>query len=130
MRLTALLIAAALAFAPFAANAQTDFPGKPVRIVLPYAPGGPNDILTRIVTDELAKQWKQPVLIEGKPGANGRLAYESVARSTPDGYTLASTVSSLATLPYVYNKLDFDPRKDLVPVTLMFQHVTFVTVPQ
>jgi len=130
--LSAILLSTSLSAALLvsgSAHAQSDFPSKPVRIVLPYAPGGPNDILTRMVTDELAKAWKQQIIIEGKPGANGRIAFESVARSAPDGYTLASTVSSLATLPHLYKQLDFDPRKDLVPVTQMFAHVTFVTVP-
>lgn len=109
-------------------QAQSDFPSKPVRIILPYASGGKNDVLTRLVGEQLQAQWGERLITESRPGANGRLAYETVARSAPDGYTLVSAVSSLATLPYLYKKLEFDPRRELIPVTQMFQNQSSVVI--
>jgi len=109
-------------------QAATDFPTKPIRIVLPYTAGSLNDNLLRMVTNELAPRWKQQVIVEGRPGAAGRVAYETVAKATPDGHTLVMAVSSLTTLPYLFNDLNFDPRRDLVGVTMMFQHVSVVSI--
>jgi tripartite-type tricarboxylate transporter receptor subunit TctC len=110
------------------AQAATDFPTKPVRIILPYAAGSINDNLLRMVLNELTPRWKQQYVVEGRPGAAGRVAYEAAAKSSPDGHTLVMAVSSLTTLPYLYKDLNFDPRKDLVGVTMMFQHAFTISI--
>src|ERR1043166_9125278 len=83
--LRALVVIAALAAVP--AYAQTDFPNRRIHMVVPYPAGGIVDIVTRIVTDKLAEIWRQPIIIEAKPGASGNIAWDQVARAEPDGYT-------------------------------------------
>src|SRR6516225_11101947 len=70
-----------------AGHAQTDFPNRHIHMVVPYPAGGIVDIATRIVTDKLSEIWRQPIVVEPKPGASGNLACEQVSRATPDGYT-------------------------------------------
>jgi tripartite-type tricarboxylate transporter receptor subunit TctC len=102
-----------------AAHAQ-QFPSKPVRIVVPYPPGAVTDTLPRMVADKLREQWGQPVVVENKPGASGRIGTEAVAKSPPDGYTLAvGIVDTVVTAPYLVKNLPYDPVKDLVPVTML-----------
>ena len=102
-----------------AAIAQT-YPNKPIRIVVPYAAGGTSDILARQIGPKLTDAWGQPVIIENKPGANGNVGAEFVARSTPDGTTLLLTdLGGLVISASVYPKLPFDPSKDFSPVVLV-----------
>jgi tripartite-type tricarboxylate transporter receptor subunit TctC len=93
------------------------FPEKPVRIVVPYTPGGLTDALARGLASELSKSWPQPVVVENRPGANTIIAAEFVARAAADGYTLllASDPTSSSN-QYLYNKLSYDPVRDFVPV--------------
>ena len=117
LRSAALLAAALLAALP--AQAQ-QFPTKPIRIVVPYAAGGTSDILARQIGPKLTDAWGQPVIVENKPGANGNVGAEFVARSTPDGYTLLLTdLGGLVISASVYPKLPFDPSKDFSPVVLV-----------
>lgn len=114
-----VLAAAGLGLATGAAAQGEAFPNKPVRIVVPYAAGGIADILARQVADRLAPAWRQPVVIENRPGAGGHLGGEMVARSSPDGYTLV-----LATIAHngafaMYKGLKYEPATDLVPVSLV-----------
>ena len=100
------------------ANAQ-EWPAKPVRIVVPFPPGGAADALPRIVGERLAARWGQPVVIDNRPGASGTIGTELVARAEPDGYTLVSTPPApLVINPYLYVKLPYDPGQ-LVPVSVM-----------
>jgi tripartite-type tricarboxylate transporter receptor subunit TctC len=106
--------------APLAASAQNAWPSKPLRIVVPYPPGGSSDIIARAIAQPLSEALKQPVLVENKPGANGNLGADYVAKSAPDGYTvLLCDVGALAISPSVYKKLSFDPSKDLRGVTML-----------
>jgi tripartite-type tricarboxylate transporter receptor subunit TctC len=116
---TALFVAASLAgFAP-AAQAQT-YPSKPIRIIVPYPAGGTSDILARSIGQKLSESLGQPVVVENKPGANGNVGAEFVARAAPDGYTLLlADIGALAISPSVYPKLPFDPAKDFAPVTMV-----------
>jgi tripartite-type tricarboxylate transporter receptor subunit TctC len=91
----------------------TDYPTHPIKLVVPYAAGGPTDLFGRLVGDFLARDLKQPVIIENKAGAQGAIGAEAVARSEPDGYTLFVTAASIFVLnPMLYKKLSYDPAKD------------------
>jgi tripartite-type tricarboxylate transporter receptor subunit TctC len=115
----ATLALAALALVPFGA-ALAQYPAKPVRIVVPYPPGGTSDILARGLGPKLTEVWGQPVLVENKPGANGNVGADLVAKSAPDGYSLMlGDIGALAISPSVYPSLPFDPAKDFAPVTMV-----------
>jgi tripartite-type tricarboxylate transporter receptor subunit TctC len=117
-RRTALAATAAAIAAP-AAFAQ-GFPSKQVRIVVPYPPGGSSDIIARSIQNILSDTLKQTVIVDNKPGANGNLGTDFVAKSAPDGHTfLLCDVGALAITPSVYTKLPFDPSKDLRGVTML-----------
>ncbi len=106
--------------ASFHATAQP-YPGKPVKIIVPYPPGGAVDVATRKVAQKLAEQLGQPFVVENKPGASSTIGAQMVAKSAPDGYTLVANDMTYSMLPYVFRSLPFDPEKDLVPVsTTMF----------
>ena len=112
---------AALATALFVTGvcAQT-YPGKPIRIVVPYAAGGTSDILARQIGPKLTDAWGQPVVVENKPGANGNVGADFVAKSAPDGYTLLLTdLGGLVISASVYPKLPFNPSKDFTPVVMV-----------
>jgi len=111
-----------------AAQAGT-FPVKPVRIIVPFAPGGPNDLIVRLVGPRLGEAWAQPVLVENRPGAGATTGMEVVARSTPDGYTLGvGNNSSLVIGPLMQPKVGYDPVKDLVPMGSMAMTAYVVAV--
>ena len=113
-----LLLAALLAFGG-AAFAQA-WPSKPVRIIVPYPPGGTSDILARAVGQKMQEQYGQPVVVENKPGATGNIGADLVAKSPPDGYTvLLADIGSLAIAPSVVKSLPFDPVKDFAPVVMV-----------
>jgi len=116
-----LLLGAALAAGHAPALAQaSNWPSKPIRIVVPYPPGGSSDIIARSISQPLSVALGQPVVVENKPGANGNLGADYVAKSAPDGYTLLlCDVGALAISPSVYTKLGFDPSKDLRGVTML-----------
>lgn len=112
--------AAAATALPMASQAADAWPSKPIRIVVPYPPGGSSDIIARAISVPLSEALKQTVLVENKPGANGNLGADFVAKSAPDGYTLLlCDVGALAISPSVYTKLPFDPSKDLRGVTML-----------
>jgi tripartite-type tricarboxylate transporter receptor subunit TctC len=114
-----LIAAAGLAAAPFPALAQDDFPNKPIRIVVPLAPGGTSDLLPRMIGEKLTLRWGQPVIVENKPGGALHLGTEAVARSAPDGYTLLlAPQGPLVLSPSLYRKLSYDPAA-FVPVTVL-----------
>ena len=113
-----LLIAAALAATPNASAA--DYPTRPIKLVVPYAAGGPTDVLGRLVGEFLGRDLKQPVIVENKAGAHGAIGAEAVARSEPDGYTLFVTAASIIVLnPMLYKKLSYDPVKDFRMLALV-----------
>ncbi len=101
------------------ARAQA-YPNKPIRLIVPYAPGGATDIIGRAAAAEISKTIGQQVVIENRPGAGGNLGAEMVARSAPDGYTMLVSPSSLHGItPFLYPKLSYDPNKDLTPVIVL-----------
>lgn len=102
---------------PFLANAAETYPSKPVRIVVPYTPGGFNDTLARTASEYLTKAWKQSVVVENKPGGNTLIGNTMVAQSAPDGYTLLITPLPFSALPGLYReKMPYDALKDFEPV--------------
>jgi tripartite-type tricarboxylate transporter receptor subunit TctC len=112
----------ALAAAAVAANglAQDSYPSKPIRIVIGYSAGGGNDIIVRVMTQEMSKSLGQPVIVENKPGAQSIIAAEYVAKSAPDGYTILMGPSGPMTInPATYSKLPYDPVKDFAPVSMI-----------
>ncbi|MDB5761449.1 MAG: hypothetical protein JWQ21_444 [Herminiimonas sp.] len=102
------------------ASQAQNYPVKPIRIVVPFAPGGTTDLLARAVGAELSKAWNQSVVIDNRPGAGGNVGSDIVARSAPDGYTLLmGTVGTHGINQALYGQLPFDPIKDFAPVTLV-----------
>jgi tripartite-type tricarboxylate transporter receptor subunit TctC len=115
-RILVALFAAALAGAAFAQA----WPAKPVRFIVPYPPGGTSDILARTIAEKLGAALGQPVVVENKPGANGNLGADYVAKAAPDGYTfLLADLGAIAISPSVYPSLPFDPVKNFTPVTMV-----------
>jgi tripartite-type tricarboxylate transporter receptor subunit TctC len=113
MRLLAAGIAAASVAAPAWA---TNYPNKPVKIVVGFAPGGANDIIARLIAKELGTMWGQPVVVENKPGANGAIAFSQVAKAPADGYTLVLGTAGPTTMNQALQKLPFDVLKDFTPI--------------
>jgi len=100
-----------------AGKPAASFPTKPVRIIVPYPPGGTSDILSRLVGIKLTEAWGQQILVDNRPGPNGNIGAEFVARAPADGYTyLVTDIGNLSIAPNVY-KLSYDPHRDLTPVT-------------
>jgi len=96
------------------------WPSKPIRIVVPFPPGGPADLLPRLIGPKLTEAWGQPVVIENKPGAGGNIGMDMVAKSPPDGYTLViGPNGNLVVNPHLYANLPYDVVKDFAPVTLI-----------
>jgi tripartite-type tricarboxylate transporter receptor subunit TctC len=109
-----------MASLPTAAHASADYPSRPIRLVVPFPPGGGADILARTVMPRVEKALGQTIVIENKPGAGGNVGAEYVARATPDGYTLLyGTNGTHAINASLYRNLRFDPIKDFVPVSRM-----------
>ncbi len=107
-----------LLLAAFSAAAQP-YPNKPVRFIVPFAPGGGNDLIARQISGKLAEAWGQQVVVDNRAGAGGNIAGEIVARSNPDGYTIFMFNSANAIAPSLYKKLAYDPVKDFEPVILI-----------
>jgi len=106
------------------------WPTKPVKIVVPFPAGGALDTVARNVGQKLSEIWKQPVLIDNKPGAGGNIGADAVAKAIPDGHTLFISPQSLAISPSLYKKLPYDVNKDLIPVTqLMSSFLVLVVGP-
>ncbi len=120
-RLCAALLGLVAAALPVAGPmAQPSFPNKPIRLVVPFPPGGGTDFIARTVAQKLADQNKWTVVIDNRPGAGGNLGVDAAAKAAPDGYTLVmGQTSNLAINPSLYAKLPYDPLKDLAPVALV-----------
>jgi tripartite-type tricarboxylate transporter receptor subunit TctC len=113
-----LRVSAAILFALVATSALAQaWPTKPIRWIVPFPPGGSNDIASRTVAERLTQVFGQPVVVENRAGAGGTIGTEIVARSAPDGYTLVSGGAWITAAPHLYSRLGFDPLKDFVAVT-------------
>src|SRR6266513_5246596 len=125
-----LLGLAGLGFASavFGQAART-YPDKPVRVVVGYSPGGLPDTIARLIGQKLSERWGQQFVVENKPGANGILGAEYVAKAAPDGYTLLMTDNSTHAInPFLYSKLPYDANRDLIPVSLTARAPLFLAV--
>jgi tripartite-type tricarboxylate transporter receptor subunit TctC len=123
-----MLSSALLAISSSLVSAQ-DYPARPVEVVVPFPAGGGTEIVTRHVSDGLAKRLGQPFVVLNRPGANTNVGTLAVVRSKPDGYTLLVTSFGLAANPSLYKKLAFEPQTDLEPITLIANSPTVLTVP-
>jgi tripartite-type tricarboxylate transporter receptor subunit TctC len=110
------LLTALLALHAAVASAQSTYPAKPIRMVLPFPPGAPSDIIGRALGNKLAEQLGVPVVADNRVGAGGNIGLGIVAKALPDGYTIAVTTPAVALSPSLYANLGYDPQKDLTPV--------------
>ena len=113
-----LLVASALAglLAASLPQAQDAYPSKPLRIIVPFAPGGGIDILGRTLGQKLSERWKQQVVIENRPGASGAIGFDLAAKAPADGYSILMSVNTMVMLPSLNKKVPYDPIKDFAPV--------------
>ncbi len=112
-------LAAAAMSLPVLAQSST-FPQKPVRIVVPYTTGGSNDVIARLLAQQLQEAWGQPVLVENKPGAAGNIGSSDIAKSAPDGHSLLLTNINIVSMnPGLIANMPFDPQKDFAPISLL-----------
>lgn len=124
------LAVAALALLPGAALSAEQYPAKPIRLILPFQPGGTTDIIGRIIGQKYAERFGQPVVPENRPGAGSNLGIELAAKARPDGYTVVLTSPALTLSPGLYKKLNYDPVKDLAPISMVVQgHYVLVIRP-
>jgi tripartite-type tricarboxylate transporter receptor subunit TctC len=109
-------------------GASAAYPERPVTIVVPFAPGGANDVVVRIIQQPLGEALGQPIIVENRGGAGGNIGFGFVARARPDGYTLLLAPSSFVVNPSLYDKVPYDPFKDFDPISLAFTTTQVLTV--
>ncbi|WP_370641740.1 tripartite tricarboxylate transporter substrate binding protein [Cupriavidus sp. MP-37] len=127
LALFSCLVLSAAAAPPVLAQS---FPARPVRLVVPYPPGGPTDIVARVVGQKLSERLGQPLVVENRPGAGGNIGAEAVARAAPDGYTLLVATTAHAINMTLFRKPGYDTRKDFAPVSLLTRGpLVLVTAP-
>ena len=124
----ALAVAALLLACGANALAQDAWPNKPVRLIVPFAPGGSTDVVARMVGQRLSVLWSQPVIVENRAGAGGNVGADVVAKASGDGYTLLMASGSVTINPALYKKMPFDTKKDLLPITNVAQGPMLVVV--
>jgi tripartite-type tricarboxylate transporter receptor subunit TctC len=121
-RTTGAIMLACSALAAGGADAQSPadkYPDKPIRIIVPFAPGGSTDILARVIGQKMTENWRQSVIVETRPGAATVIGTQAAAKSDPDGYTLIIVVSNHTTTPALQPSLPYDPVKDFEPISLL-----------
>ncbi|WP_418921625.1 tripartite tricarboxylate transporter substrate binding protein [Delftia tsuruhatensis] len=128
LRAASLAAAALAAVSAQPALAQAGYPAKPITMVVPYPPGGSNDVFARQVAKEMGDLLKQPVIVDNRPGASGNTGTAFAAKSTADGYTLVAVSSSMTTNAAVQSKMPFDPVKGLAPVAMFAKGPLVVAV--
>src|SRR6478735_2561629 len=110
------------------AQGASNYPAKPVRLIVPFAPGGGLDISTRLIGQKLTEKWGQNVVVDARPGAATIVGTEIAAKSVPDGYTLLMITTTFAINPGLYAKLPYDPIKDFTPVTQLNSQPNVIVV--
>ena len=130
MRNTKWLVLAGFLVTAASAWAQ-NYPSRPVRVIVPFAPGGATDIVTRVVAQKLGETWGQTVVVDNRAGAGGNIGADLTAKATPDGYTVLMTSGSIVTAnQHMYKKLPFSPEKDLIAVTNVASGPQIIAVSQ
>ena len=125
----AVLVAVFASMLVAAATAQT-YPSRPVRLIVPFPPGGVGDLLARLTVEQLARRLGQPLVVENKPGAGGNIGTEQVAKAAPDGYSLVLLSSgNIVINPHLYSKMGFYPFTDLAPVALVADVPPVIAIP-
>lgn len=122
MKMLVLWLAGLLPYAAgalSAAQAQQDYPSRTIRLIVPYTPSGPTDILSRVVAQKMSEAWRQPVVVENRPGAAGMLGTEIAVRAPADGYTLCTAGLTFSTAETLNPKLPFSPLRDFAPIALI-----------
>jgi tripartite-type tricarboxylate transporter receptor subunit TctC len=121
---------AILVMAAGAADAQDRYPSRTVRIIVPSSPGGVTDILARVVGQGLSQAWSQPVVVDNRPGADGQIGLDTVAKSGSDGYTLlVSSDASFTAGPHLHKEMRYDTRKDFTPILVLGEITPVLNVP-
>ncbi len=128
MMTRAIFAALAAAFAGLAAAAEPPFPNRPLRLVVPFAPGGGSDIIGRLVSAKLSEALGQQVVVDNRPGASANIGAAVVANAQPDGYTLLLGNANFTINPGLFTKMPFDPVKDFAPVTLLANALNVLAV--
>ncbi|HEV8518008.1 MAG TPA: tripartite tricarboxylate transporter substrate binding protein, partial [Burkholderiales bacterium] len=130
LAMRAWLFAAVSTCAAEPVAAQTpDYPNRPVRIIVPQAAGGGVDVVARAIAQKLAESWGQQVIVDNRPGANGIIGIEAVAKSKPDGYTIAAPFTSVLTInPFVYKSLPYDAFRDFAPIMQSVNNIIVLVV--
>ena len=118
MKILSLFALALLSLTLHSSHAAS-YPTQPIKIIIGFAPGSSLDTFTRVIAQKLSERVKQSVIVENRPGAGGNIGAEAVAKAAPDGYTLLACNTGLAIAPAIYTKLNYNPGKDLIGVTLM-----------
>lgn len=115
---TKVMLAVLVGFSFSSAIAQEVYPNKPIRLIVPFPPGGSTDIFARMLGDKLTQSWKQPIIVENKPGASGQIAIDSLLKAPSDGYTVfMGHIGTLSVNPSLFETLNYNPQKDLMPVS-------------
>src|SRR5687768_2623969 len=127
--LTVFAMTVVVAAAPVPAQAQQHFPSKPIRVVVPFTPGGTSDFLARTITAKLSESWGQPVVIETRTGAGGTIGAALVAKATPDGYTLLISSAAFTISAAIDRNLPYDPLKDFSGITRLGFSTTALIAP-
>ena len=119
-----------LAWGPTAAeDLAGNFPNRPIRMIVPFPPGGPSDIVARLIGQKMSEDWGQPVVIDNRPGGNTIIGAQVAAKAAPDGYTLFMAIdSTLVMNQYLHKTLPYDPLEDFVPITLTAKTVSVLAV--
>jgi tripartite-type tricarboxylate transporter receptor subunit TctC len=120
-RIASRTLSVTLVLSPLLTQAQDNYPSRPVRIIVPSAPGGSSDISARLIAQRLSDRWSRPVVVENRAGAGTIIGTELVARAPADGYTLLMAPGAFATLGATYKKLPFDATRDFAPITQTLQ---------
>lgn len=128
-RVFAATVVTFVAWGVMPATAQERWPGKPVRIVVPFAAGGSTDVVARMIGQKLSVLWGQPVIVDNRAGAGGNLGADMVAKSQADGYTLLMASGSITINPHIYKRMPFDTKKDLAPITNVASGPMLLVVP-
>src|ERR1700687_864670 len=109
-------------------RAADNYPDHKVRVIVPFAAGGPNDVIGRMVAERLSDAWGQQLYVENMPGAGGNLGVEAAGRAAPDGYTIVVVSTGFIINPSMYSKIGYDPVKDFTPISLVAASPNVVTV--